>query len=66
MIDDIDIYCTTHLLIRQHDDDAAKHATRMDVMLAKGDLDERRVWWRVLLLIDVLQAKERPAGASVN
>ena len=67
MTDDLDIYRSAHLYIREHGDDAAIEASKMiDTMLAKGDLDGQRVWRRVLQAIDELQAKEAPVGATVN
>ena len=67
MIDDLDIYRSANLLIRRHGHDAAKEATkRVDAMLASGDLEGQRAWRRVLQAIDMLQAKDRPAGAAVN
>ena len=67
MVDDLDIYRSAHLYIREHGDDAAIEASKMiDTMLAKGDLDGQRVWRRVLQAIDELQAKEAPVGATVN
>ena len=67
MTEDLDIYRSAHLYIREHGDDAAIEAAKMiDTMLDKGDLGGQRVWRRVLKAIDVLQTKERPAGTVVN
>ncbi len=67
MTEDLDIYRSAHLYIREHSDDAAIEAAKMmDTMLDKGDLDGQRVWRRILAAIDDLQAKERPAGAAIN
>ena len=62
MVDDLDVYRTANLLIRQHGDLADVEATKMiDAMIVKGDLEGQRRWRRVLIAIDVLQATERPA-----
>ena len=50
--EDLDIYRSAHLYIREHGEDAAIEAAKMiDAMLAKGDLDGQRVWRRILAAI---------------
>lgn len=50
MIDDIDIYCSAKLLIKQHKEDAAiRAAMEADACLERGDLDAKAVWMRVIM-----------------
>ncbi len=45
MTSDLDIYRSARLLIKQHGEDAAKHATkRAATLLEAGDIEERGVW----------------------
>ena len=62
MISDLDIYRSAKLLIDQYGDQAVIEAARhADAMLAKGDMDGRAVWLRVIKVIEELQA-EAPSG----
>jgi hypothetical protein len=61
VISDLDIWRAANLLIRQHSADAELEATRLqDLMLDRGDAEERQVWRRIRRAIEALQ--ERPAG----
>ena len=52
MIQDLDIYRSAHVLIREHGDDAQiRAAQQVDAMLDKGDMDGRAVWIRVIAAI---------------
>ncbi len=67
MLEDLDIYRSANLMIRQHGDDATiEAAKKADAMATKGDREGARTWLRVLQAIDQLQAKEQPDGAAVN
>ena len=49
MLTEIDIYCSTNVLLKRHGPDAPIHAAmRADAMLDKGDLDGYAVWKRIL------------------
>ncbi|MEQ9445292.1 MAG: hypothetical protein RJS98_06990 [Rhodospirillaceae bacterium] len=55
-----DIYITANLLIAQHGEDAILEASsKIDEMLATGDLDGRSVWLRILNAIKELQCTTR-------
>ena len=56
MPDEIDIYRSANLLIKQHGDDAAIFAAmQADSCLEKGDLDGKVVWQAVIKAIKELQ-----------
>ncbi len=58
MTDDIDIWRSASLLVKQHGDDAGLHvAMRAGELLDAGDLDKQRVWLRILRAIE-----EQPRG----
>lgn len=60
VISDIDIWRSANELIKQFGDTAdIEAATRADALLAKGDLDGRRVWLRILKVIDALRSDQR-------
>ena len=55
MTSDLDIYRTANLLIQQHGEEAAiQAAMKADEMLAKGDMDGKAVWMRVIEAIEEL------------
>ena len=55
-VSDIDIYRTAAALIKQHGDEAPIHAAmKSDAMLARGDLDGRSVWLRIVDAIRDMQ-----------
>ena len=55
-LSDLDIYRSAKLLIKQHGEDAARHAAkRADTLLEAGDMEGRRVWLRVLKAVEVLE-----------
>ncbi len=65
MLTEIDIYCSTNVLLKRHGPDAPIHAAmRADVMLDKGDLDgydvwklERPRWWRGFSFVSTLECR---------
>ncbi len=62
MTDDIDIYRSAAVLMRERDEDAViEAAMRADALLDKGDMQGRAVWLRVLAAIKDLEATE-PEG----
>ena len=67
MTDEIDIYRTANLLIRQHGAmGAVIHAAqRADELLAAGDMDGRRVWLKVLKAVKVISDASPPGGSAV-
>ncbi len=60
MIPDLDIYRTAKLLVDNHGAEAPIHAAmNADAMLAKGDMDGRAVWLRVVRAVgELLDCKE--------
>ena len=64
MTTDRDIYRTANALIKQHGEDARLHAAmRADKLMDAGDMDGRRVWFRVLEAVQEL-AKPKPDEAD--
>ncbi len=62
MLTQIDIYCSTNVLLKRHGPDAPIHAAmRADAMLEAGDLDGYAVWKRILRAVGELQETE-PGG----
>ena len=56
MPDEIDIYRSANLLIKQHGDEAVIFAAmQADSCLEKGDLDGKVVWQAVIKAIEELQ-----------
>ena len=63
MVDDVDIWRSANLLIRQYGDEAVIYAAmQADACLEAGDLDGKAMWLRVIAAIGELQNKERPPG----
>jgi len=63
MTSNLNIHRTANLMIQQHGEEAALQAAmRADEMLAKGNMDGKAVWMRVIEAIGELQATE-PEGA---
>ena len=61
MPDEIDIYRSANLLIKQHGDDAAIFAAmQADACLEKGKLDGKVVWLAVIRAIEELQDTQVP------
>ncbi len=59
MIPDLDVYRTAKLLVDQHGDMAPIHAAmNADAMLAKGDMDGRAVWLRIVRAVEELLDKK--------
>ncbi len=63
MPDEIDIYRSAHLLIRQHGEDAPIHAAiQADKCLESGDLDGKAVWIGVIRAIKELLDQQPPSS----
>ena len=61
MPDEIDIYRSANLLIKQHGDEAAIFAAmQADACLEKGDLDGKVVWLAVIRAIEESQGLSPP------
>ncbi len=59
---ELDIYRTAKLLVDNHGAEAPIHAAmNADAMLAKGDMDGRGVWLRVVKAVEELLDK-KPRG----
>ena len=59
-VDDIDVFRSAAVLIKQHGDQAPGHAaTKADDMLERGDAGGRAVWLRIAAAIEGLQ-RETP------
>ncbi len=55
MLTEIDLYCSTNVLLKRHGPDAPIHAAmRADAMLEEGDLDGYAVWKRILRAVEEL------------
>ncbi len=63
MTDEIDIYHAAAVLMRERGEDAViEAAMRADALLAKGDMEGRAVWLRIIAAIREMEATE-PTGA---
>ncbi len=63
MVEEIDIYRSANLLIKQHGDEAAIFAARQaDACLEMGDLDGKVMWLAVISAIEELQDTTPPDG----
>ena len=66
-MDDLDIYRSANLLVKQHGEDAPIHAAmRADAMLEKGDMDGYAVWQRVMRAVEELQRTDMGPGVRVH
>jgi hypothetical protein len=66
MPDQIDIYRTASLMIREHGSEANIHAAiRSDELLEAGDTECASVWRQVVKAIQELQRGARP-GEAIN
>ncbi len=62
----LDIYRSADLIVQQHGAEAPiEAAMHADAMLAKGDLDTRAVWLRIVKAIEVLDTGPGD-GAAVH
>lgn len=67
MVQDIDIWRAANLLLKQHGADADLTSTQYgDEMLAKVDLDGRRVWRQTPQAIEKVRRKDRKAQERLN
>ncbi len=65
MTTDLDIYCSTNVLLKHHGQDAPIHAAmRADAMLEKDNLDSSAVWKRILRAVGELRVKEAGGSAA--
>lgn len=63
-MEDLDIWRSANLLIRQHGPDAGFHAAqKADALLAKGDTDGFHAWVRIGKAIADL-AREQPSASE--
>ena len=60
MVNQIDMYRSANVLMKQHGKDAARHvAMRADALLEAGDMERRQVWLNILEAIKELE-RTRP------
>ena len=65
MAEEIDIWRSARVLIKQHGDQANIEAARVaDAMLERGDLDGLAVWKRVMVAVDELQRSQPAKGEA--
>ena len=65
MVDEINIYRSANLLIKQHGEDAAIYAAmQADKCLEKGDLDGKVAWLTVIKAIEEIRDTEPPRDGS--
>ncbi len=66
-LSDIEIYRAAQATIQEYGDGAAPHAAqRADELLAAGDMEGRRVWYRIEAAIDELQRTAPGDGEGVH
>ncbi len=66
-MDDLDIFRSAQVLVKQHGPDAPIHAAmRADAMLDKGDLDGAAAWRRILRAVEELQGTAPKPGEAVH
>lgn len=62
MTSDLDVYRTAQVLVREHGENAATEAAmRADRLLARGDMQGRAVWLRVVKAAEAL-LRQTPDG----
>jgi hypothetical protein len=67
MTNDIDIYRSALLLLRQHGNDAVLvAASNADSLLAEGDIEGQATWKRIVRAIDELATQAVPTDGSVH
>ena len=67
MISDLEIFRSANWLIDQHGEGAAAHAAmQADTMLEKGDMNSKRVWQRIIAVIEELQRTELGPGETAH
>ncbi|MDX1486239.1 MAG: hypothetical protein R3229_17335 [Alphaproteobacteria bacterium] len=65
MTEDIDIYRSAHLLIKQHGDEAAIFAAmQADACIDRGDLNGKATWLKVIEAIKELQDTSPPTDET--
>lgn len=66
-MDDIDIWRSAHLLVKQYPEDAGLVAARRaDALLDQGDVDGFHVWKRIVDAIAELLRTKPTQGESLN
>ena len=66
-MNEIDIYRTANILIREHGNKATIHAAmRADELLDRGDLDGVAVWKRIVKAVEELLDTESPNASRVH
>jgi hypothetical protein len=67
MVEDIDIYRSANVLVKQHGQDAPiEAAMRADAMLEAGDLDGHAVWCRIVKAVEELLEQKPSLGALIQ
>ncbi len=67
MVDEIDIFRTANVLVKQHGEDAPIHAAmKADELLEAGDIEGFTTFKRVLRAVGEMLSKERPPGVSLQ
>ena len=65
MVEEIDIWRSARVLIRQHGEQASIEAAKLaDAMLERGDLDGLAVWKRVMAAVEELQRSQSAEGEA--
>jgi hypothetical protein len=65
MVSEFDIYRAAQALVKQHGEDAAKHAAqRHDELLESGDVDWAVVWKKIIRAVEELQRVEPGDGET--
>ena len=66
-MDEIDIWRSAQVLVKQHGDDAPIEAAKMaDQMLERGDVDGLAVWKRILAATGELLCQETPSRSDLH
>ena len=66
LVDDLDVYRTANVLIKQHGSNAVLFATgQADELLEKGDMDGAVVWRRISRAVEQLR-RQRREGELLN
>jgi hypothetical protein len=66
-MEEIDIWRSAALLVRQHGEDADLHAARhMDAMIERGDPQGEAVWRRIMRPVTELQTTAPPRGGKLR
>ena len=65
MLSDLDLWRAAQVMVKRYGDGAATEAAmRADEFLDQGNLDGKRLWMRIMQMIEELQ-RERPGDGEV-